>query len=324
MGSYRSSSPLLCWACSGLSVSPPAAYVSVRRLLLLLRRDQPPPNTAIRPMTVTQVTSMSETVDNHRQTTDKPEGCSGVTQPATSSEGAQVHGLMLQEPRVCLADGGESSASSRGSVMKMEVEVTGDVFEREGERELPGANETVGWSAEDAFEGTAEKNARRECGKVEKPLSKRMATARLIAPSRRSRRIAMAGTSSGRPEVEEAPLIEKKVEKFGGRANDKNLCMVPGVKRKGSLYKCCVSGCRASGRETFNGIWLFSLPAEEALESSWREKLPIDPEINRPRCPRVCFQHFRDEDFIVIKRRPRGVAEDAVPMLMRNEYFWHL
>ncbi|KAL3193534.1 hypothetical protein MRX96_016885 [Rhipicephalus microplus] len=107
---------------------------------------------------------MSETVDNHRQSTDKPEGCSGVTQPATSSEGAQVYGLMLQEPRVCLEDAGESSASSRGSVMKMEVEeVTGDVFERESERELPGANETVGWSAEDVSEGTAGKNARREC-----------------------------------------------------------------------------------------------------------------------------------------------------------------
>ncbi|XP_075726134.1 uncharacterized protein LOC142767781 [Rhipicephalus microplus] len=273
--------------------------------------------------------SMSETTHDHRKSTDEPQGCSDVTQRPTSSEGAQVDGLMSQEPWIRPVDAGERSASSRGIKPKVEKGI-GNVVEPMAERQLPGANETAGRSAEDSSGGTAGKKARRECEKKEKPLSKRMALARLIAPSRRSTRTAVVGTSSGRPDVKKAPPNEAEAERLGRRAADKNLevvpksqppvwMRVPQVKGPGSLYKCCVSGCRASGREPFTGIWLFSLPADEALESSWREKLPIDPEINRPRSPRVCFQHFHDKDFVVFKGRPRGVAEEAVPTLVRNE-----
>ncbi|KAH8036441.1 hypothetical protein HPB51_000543 [Rhipicephalus microplus] len=314
--------------------------------------------------------SMSETTHDHRKSTDEPQGCSDVTQRTTSSEWAQVDGLMSQEPWIRPVDAGERSASSRGIKPKVE-KVIGNVVEPMAERQLPGAKETAGRSAEDSSGGTADKKARREFEKKEKPLSKRMALARLIAPSRRSTRTAVVGTSSGRPEVKKAPPNEAEV--LGRRAADKNLesYFIPRrtkpahvfwwseagdeeedkksacrfivmmisvrefrgfsaslkqgpflghmVKGPGSLYKCCVSGCRASGREPFTGIWLFSLPADEALESSWREKLPIDPEISRPRSPRVCFQHFRDKDFVVFKGRPRGVAEEAVPTLVRNE-----
>ncbi|KAL1416715.1 hypothetical protein MTO96_027611 [Rhipicephalus appendiculatus] len=135
-----------------------------------------------------------------------------------------------------------------------------------------------------------------------------MARAKLITPSRRSARKAVAGTSSGRPKVDKAPSSPK--EEFQSRADDVNLKMVdksqppiwmrvPHVKSEGSFYKCCVWGCRASGSEPFTGIWLFSLPADEALRSTWCENLPVDPEINRPLSPRVCFQHFYEEDFVV-------------------------
>ncbi|XP_037523697.1 uncharacterized protein LOC119400865 [Rhipicephalus sanguineus] len=227
-------------------------------------------------------------------------------------------------------DAAARSVSSQDLAVKLEVDVIENEIEAAAKRESPDANEAVGRLAGDASGGTPERNARRRRLKKEKPLSKRMARARLIPPSRRSARKTVTGASSTRPKLEKAPSSPN--EEFESRADDENLKMVdksqppiwmrvPQVKGEGSFYKCCVWGCRAAGPEPFTGIWLFSLPADEALRSTWCENLPVDPEINRPLSPRVCFQHFDEEDFVVVRGRPRGIAEDAVPMLMRNEEF---
>nr|XP_050027096.1 serine-rich adhesin for platelets-like isoform X1 [Dermacentor andersoni] len=91
---------------------------------------------------------------------------------------------------------------------------------------------------------------------------------------------------------------------------------LPLVKEEGSPYKCSVRGCPSSTGQCFIGLWLFALPSEETsaqLRSAWLENVPIDPEINRPRSPRVCFQHFAKDDFVSNKNRLMGLNAKAVP-----------
>lgn len=92
----------------------------------------------------------------------------------------------------------------------------------------------------------------------------------------------------------------------------------PMIKEKGSPYKCSVQGCPSSGDKCFIGLWLFALPSAESsasMHSAWLNGVPIDPEINRPRSPRVCFQHFVKEDFVSTKKRLVGLSEKAVPSI---------
>lgn len=91
---------------------------------------------------------------------------------------------------------------------------------------------------------------------------------------------------------------------------------LPLVKEEGSPYNCSVRGCPSSTGQCFIGLWLFALPSEESsapLRSAWLKNVPIDPEINRPRSPRVCFQHFAKDDFVTNKNRLVGLDEKAVP-----------
>lgn len=91
---------------------------------------------------------------------------------------------------------------------------------------------------------------------------------------------------------------------------------LPLVKEEGSPYNCSVRGCPSSTGQCFIGLWLFALPSEESsapLRSAWLKNVPIDPEINRPRSPRVCFQHFAKDDFVTNKNRLVGLNEKAVP-----------
>lgn len=92
----------------------------------------------------------------------------------------------------------------------------------------------------------------------------------------------------------------------------------PMIKEKDSPYKCSVQGCPSSGDKCFIGLWLFALPSAESsapMHSAWLNSVPIDPEINRPRSPRICFQHFVKEDFVSTKKRLVGLSENAVPSI---------
>lgn len=156
--------------------------------------------------------------------------------------------------------------------------------------------------------------------KKEKPLSKRMARERLIPPSRRSTRIP-AETLAPRKESawdDDTDTGDKNVT-WNSCFRPPRLMRMPELKKEGSSYKCCVRGCRAAGNEPFTGIWLFALPADKTLKSAWFESIRIDPEINRPLSPRLCFEHFKKEDFIVFKDRPIGLVDNAVPTEMANK-----
>lgn len=156
--------------------------------------------------------------------------------------------------------------------------------------------------------------------KKEKPLSKRMARERLIPPSRRSARMPpeTLAPRKGSALNDDTDTGDKNVT-WSPCFRPPRLMRVPQLKEEGSPYKCCVWGCRAAGSEPFTGIWLFALPADKTLKSAWCESIPIDFENNRPRSPRLCFEHFKKEDFVLFKDRPIGLVDNAVPVYMANK-----
>ncbi|XP_075558240.1 uncharacterized protein LOC142590209 [Dermacentor variabilis] len=235
-------------------------------------------------------------------------------QQTTNSNGA-INGEMkpLQSP------GAATGSLSRDSMHEFSIGVNGN----KTAPQKP-ANQSAEIASGLAGEpGKSKGQLVKKCGqlaKKEKPLSKRMAKARLIPPSRRSTR-KPAETLAPRKDSaldDEADTGDKNVT-WNSCLRPPRLMRVPQLKKEGSSYRCCVWGCRAAGDEPFTGIWLFALPANQALKSAWFKSVPIDPEINRPLSPRLCFQHFKKEDFIVFKDRPIGLAEDAVPTDVANE-----
>ncbi|XP_070378988.1 uncharacterized protein [Dermacentor albipictus] len=233
----------------------------------------------------------------------------------TNSSGA-IKGEMsdpLQSP------GAATRSPSRDSVHELSIGVNGNKMAPEEP-----ANQSAEIASVLAGEpGMPKGQLVKKCGqlvKKEKPLSKRMAKARLIPPSRRSTR-KPAETLAPRKDSaldDDADTGDKNVT-WNSCVRPPRLMRVPQLKKEGSPYKCCVWGCRAAGDEPFTGIWLFALPADQALRSAWFQNVPIDPENNRPLSPRLCFQHFKKEDFVVFKDRPIGLAEDAVPTHVAKE-----
>ncbi|XP_077527071.1 uncharacterized protein LOC144138585 isoform X2 [Haemaphysalis longicornis] len=92
----------------------------------------------------------------------------------------------------------------------------------------------------------------------------------------------------------------------------------PVLKEKGTAYKCSVSQCPLSTRECAVGLWLFALPCKKTyakLRADWEASIKIDPKINHPLSPRVCFRHFAKTDFVSRKQRLLGLEEYAVPTI---------
>lgn len=113
----------------------------------------------------------------------------------------------------------------------------------------------------------------------------------------------------------ESELTDRNVKAWPAVQHDKAVRQ-PMVKGQDSPYKCSVQGCPSSTDKCFVGLWLFALPCEKssaALRSAWLNNVPIDPEVNRPRSPRVCFQHFEKADFVSNKNRLVGLCNKAVP-----------
>lgn len=268
----------------------------------------------------------SESAQYCRQRTKEPERGSEFSQLFTDSGAAHVGGMVPEEPLKeppGVAARATRSVSLRDWAPKMEVEDNGYGCAATQDTASPTGGPRL---EEGPLVGMLANASRGRRVKREKPLSKRMAKARLISPTRRSTRRA-AGISEPVHKMLPSPKFDSE-----GRVVDKNLTVadkanparrmrVPQIKRDGSSYKCCVRGCRAGGPEPFTGIWLFALPADEDLRSAWYERVPVVPEVNRPLSPRVCFQHFDEEDFVVVKDRPRGLTEDAVPKISMKDDF---
>lgn len=92
----------------------------------------------------------------------------------------------------------------------------------------------------------------------------------------------------------------------------------PVIKRAGTSYKCSVSQCPLSKHECSVGLWLFALPCETTdskMRTAWETSIEIDPTINHPLSPRVCYRHFAKSDFVMRKQRLMGLEEDAVPSI---------
>lgn len=129
-----------------------------------------------------------------------------------------------------------------------------------------------------------------------------------------------AVSSNTAPLVKKADVMQSEPAKRNVKAisifqHDRPV-RLPVVKEEGSPYNCSVRGCPSSTGQCFIGLWLFALPSEESsapLRAAWLKNVPIDPEINRPRSPRVCFQHFAKDDFVTNKNRLVGLDEKAVP-----------
>ncbi|XP_077489936.1 uncharacterized protein LOC144100896 isoform X2 [Amblyomma americanum] len=153
----------------------------------------------------------------------------------------------------------------------------------------------------------------KENGHVKAPLGGKAKKA-VVSPRKSAGTATTPRTGRKRKAPEEDPAI----------MGDKNVEMVPTdtrvepvrlplVKTEGSLYKCCVPGCPSTDDEFFTGLWLFALPTDEAVRTTWLEKIHVDPEINRPLSPRVCFQHFEKEDFVARNRCFIGLSGSALP-----------
>lgn len=267
---------------------------------------------------------MDESARYCRQLTEEPERGSEFSHLFTDSRAAHVSGMVPEEPLLRppgVAAAASGSASSCGWAPKMEIEDNG----YGGAATRDTANPIGGSRPEEGpLVGMLANPSRGRRVKREKPLSKRMAKARLITPTRRSARRA-SGISEPMHKKLPSPKFDSE-----GRVVDKYVTVidkskparrirVPQIKREGSSYMCCVRGCSAAGPEPFTGIWLFALPADEDLRLAWYERVPVDPDVNRPLSPRLCFQHFDEEDFVVVKDRPRGLAEDAVPKMSMKD-----
>ncbi|XP_050032792.2 uncharacterized protein [Dermacentor andersoni] len=235
----------------------------------------------------------------------------------TNSNGA-INGEMLDPLQ---SPGAATRSPSRDSVHELSIGVNGN----KTAPQKP-ANQSAEIASGLAGEpGTSKGQLVKKCrqlAKQEKPLSKRMAKARLIPPSRRSTRKPAEALAPRKDSAldDNADTGDKNVT-WNSCVRPPRLMRVPQLKKEGSSYKCCIGGCPVAGDEPFTGIWLFALPANQALKSAWFESVPIDPEINRPLSPRLCFQHFKKEDFIMFKDRPIGLTEDAVPTDVVNEKF---
>ncbi|XP_077560638.1 uncharacterized protein LOC144175435 [Haemaphysalis longicornis] len=87
----------------------------------------------------------------------------------------------------------------------------------------------------------------------------------------------------------------------------------PMPKMKGTPHQCSVLGCPSGNSPV--GLWLFSLPcedAEPALRATWLERLHLTTD--QPHSPRVCFRHFAEQDFVRQKQRIVGLKRMAVPV----------
>lgn len=80
-------------------------------------------------------------------------------------------------------------------------------------------------------------------------------------------------------------------------------------------YYCCVRGCKSRDMTNKDGLWLFAMPNDPELRRIWEERLPINPERNRPKSPRVCFRHFDRDDYVRRQQRLAGLRQGALPVV---------
>lgn len=131
-------------------------------------------------------------------------------------------------------------------------------------------------------------------------------------PSKRSTGRPMRQSSSWAPVVGVEPPTAPNPVEYKNWNRDVSV-MEPARQSEGHKYYCCVRGCASANVSDKDGLWLFAMPDEEALMSSWDERLPINYERNRPLSPRVCFRHFDKADFVRRQQRLVGLQEKALP-----------
>lgn len=74
-------------------------------------------------------------------------------------------------------------------------------------------------------------------------------------------------------------------------------------------------GCKLRDTTDKDDLWLSALTDDPELRRIWDERLPINHERNRPKSPRVCFWHFKKDDYMRCQQRLAGLRQGALPLI---------